>query len=166
MSAPGLKPAALIAATTKSSASRVEARFGAKPPSSPTAVLWPAALSALFSAWKISGALAQGFREIWCADRSDHEFLEVDGVVGMRPAIQDVHHGHGQQRCLRRRRDSGRAADRWSRAAALAVASDTPRMALAPSRFLLSVPSSSQRRRSMPRWSLHQNRSARCGSRH
>src|SRR5690606_23849623 len=30
----------------------------------------------------------EGFR----ADRYDHEFLEVDRVVGMRSAIDDVHH--------------------------------------------------------------------------
>ena len=54
MSLPGLKPAASIALTQKSSAASAEGRLGAKPPSSPTLVLWPAFLSALFSVWKIS----------------------------------------------------------------------------------------------------------------
>ncbi len=38
----------------KSSAASAEGRFGAKPPSSPTLVFWPAFFSADFSVWKIS----------------------------------------------------------------------------------------------------------------
>ena len=38
-----------------------------------------------------------GLREACRADRHDHEFLEVDRIVGMRPAIDDVHHRHGEQ---------------------------------------------------------------------
>jgi hypothetical protein len=30
------------------------------------------------------------------AGGDDHELLEVDGVVGVRPAVEDVHHRHGQ----------------------------------------------------------------------
>ena len=45
-----------------------------------------------------------------------------------------------------RRRGSGRAAAPRASAAALATASDTPRMALAPSRLLLGVPSSVDQR--------------------
>ncbi len=41
-----------------------------------------------------------------------------------------------------------------STAAACAAASETPRMALAPSRDLLGVPSSSMRARSSPSWSV------------
>ena len=36
--------------------------------------------------------LLQGGR----AERHDHEFLEVDGVVGVDPAVDDVHHRHRQ----------------------------------------------------------------------
>jgi hypothetical protein len=43
-----------IAATTRSSAASADGRFGAKPPSSPTLVLWPADLSAARSVWNIS----------------------------------------------------------------------------------------------------------------
>ena len=39
----------------------------------------------------------QGVGKILRAVRDDHEFLEVDVVVGMRAAVQDVHHRHGQQ---------------------------------------------------------------------
>ena len=38
----------------KSSAASALFRFGAKPPSSPTLVLWPASLRPFFSVWKIS----------------------------------------------------------------------------------------------------------------
>ena len=47
-------PAAEIADMMKSSASAVDRRFGAKPPSSPTPVLWPAFFNSPFRVWKIS----------------------------------------------------------------------------------------------------------------
>ncbi len=43
-----------MALTTKSSAASADGRFGAKPPSSPTLVLWPAFFSSPRSVWKIS----------------------------------------------------------------------------------------------------------------
>ena len=51
---PSLNPASSTDAAMKSSAARVEARFGAKPPSSPTAVARPFADRPFFSVWKIS----------------------------------------------------------------------------------------------------------------
>src|SRR5262249_45844761 len=39
---------------------------------------------------------AQRFRKILGADRNNHEFLEVNIIVCMSPAIEYVHHGHGQ----------------------------------------------------------------------
>ena len=44
------------------------------------------------------GAAAQRLGEAGDADRQHHELLHVDIVVGMRPAIDDVHHRHRQQR--------------------------------------------------------------------
>ena len=41
-------------------------------------------------------AAAQRFGKAVCADRHHHEFLEVDRVVGMRAAVEDVHHRHRQ----------------------------------------------------------------------
>src|SRR6267378_52751 len=38
-------------------------------------------------------APTEGFRETGGADRHDHEFLEIDGAVGMGAAIENVHHG-------------------------------------------------------------------------
>ena len=127
--------------------------MGAKPPSSPTAGVVAGALQRVLQRMEDFGAHAHGFGDARGADRHDHEFLEVDRIVGMHAAIDDVHHRHGQQRRARAaditiERRSPRAS-----ASALAAASDTPRMALAPSRFLFSVPSRSRRRWSSPRWS-------------
>ena len=41
-------------------------------------------------------AAAQRLGEGLGADRHDHEFLEVDRIVGMHAAIDDVHHRHRQ----------------------------------------------------------------------
>ena len=51
------------------------------------------------------------------AERHDHELLEVDAAVGVRAAVQDVHHRHGQERAASRRRSSRRAARGARRAA-------------------------------------------------
>ena len=51
---PGSYPAAEMPATRASSAASLELRSGAKPPSSPTAVLSPLPCSQPFSAWKTS----------------------------------------------------------------------------------------------------------------
>ena len=42
------------------------------------------------------GAHAQRVGEAGRADRDDHELLEVDRVVGVGAAVEDVHHRHGQ----------------------------------------------------------------------
>lgn len=44
------------------------------------------------------GAHAQSLGEVQRAYGCDHKFLEVDWIVRMHPAIQDVHHRHRQQR--------------------------------------------------------------------
>ena len=41
-------------------------------------------------------AIAQRLAERRCAHRDDHELLQVQIVVGVRAAVDDVHHGHGQ----------------------------------------------------------------------
>ena len=47
------------------------------------------------------GAPAQSLGERLSANRHDHEFLEVDVVVSMHAAVEDVHHGSGQQMSVR-----------------------------------------------------------------
>ena len=65
----------------------------------------------------------------------------------MGAAVEDVHHRHRQHvassRRRRARRRTGRAGPSASAAAARATASETPRIAFAPSRDLFGVPSSS-----------------------
>ena len=46
---------------------------------------------------KYLDAHAQRFREFGGAVGDNHEFLHVDGVVGMGPAVDDIHHGDGQR---------------------------------------------------------------------
>ncbi len=96
MSSPGLNPAASIALRQKSSAASADGRFGAKPPSSPTLVLCPAFLSAASQRVKCLRAPAHRLGERRRADREDHELLKVDRVVGVRAAIDDIHHRRRQ----------------------------------------------------------------------
>ena len=97
--------------------------------------------------------LADGFRPALGAHRHDHEFLEIDLVVRVLAAVDDVRHRHRQLAGV------GAADVAVQRqvvaiAAALATARDTPRMAFAPSLDLFSVPSSSISRLSIRRWSM------------
>ena len=83
------------------------------------------------------GADAHGFGEARGADRHDHEFLEVDRIVGVHAAVDDVHHRHRQHV---RVRPADIAIERQAarvRPPPWPTASDTPRMALAPSRLLV-----------------------------
>ncbi len=43
------------------------------------------------------GAAAEGVAEAVEAQRHDHELLDVDRVVGVLAAVEDVHHRRGQQ---------------------------------------------------------------------
>ena len=42
------------------------------------------------------GAPAQAFPEGRSACRHDHEFLDIDGIGSMSPAVEDIHHRDGQ----------------------------------------------------------------------
>ena len=77
-------------------ASSFDARSGAKPPSSPTAVDRPRSCSTLLERVVRLHAPAQRLAEARRADRHDHELLEVDVVVGVDAAVEDVHHRHRQ----------------------------------------------------------------------
>ena len=92
----GANPAFSIASRMTSIAASFDGRSGAKPPSSPTAVDRPRLLSEALQRVEHLDAPAQRLGEARRADRHDHELLHVDVVVGMRPAVDDVHHRHGQ----------------------------------------------------------------------
>ena len=126
---------------------------GANPPSSPTAVERPAWWSALFSAWKISAPQRSASAKVGAPTGMTMNSWKSIAIVGVGPAVEDVHHRHRQQVRVRPRRHSDRAAGRRASAAALAVARLTPRIALAPSRPLFSVPSSAIIAASISAWS-------------
>ena len=42
------------------------------------------------------GAIADRFTEGRRTDRDDHQFLQVEAVVGMRAAVDHIHHRHRQ----------------------------------------------------------------------
>ena len=78
------------------SASSFDGRFGAKPPSSPSAVASPRSLSSALSAWYVSTPQRSAFGEARRADRREHELLHVDVGVGVRAAVEHVHERHRQ----------------------------------------------------------------------
>src|ERR1700760_4926826 len=100
---------------TKPSAASADGRFGAKPPSSPTLVLWPASCSAFLRVWNTSTPMRSASRKLgaptgmimnswksiglfgWRAHRNNNESLEVDRIVGVHAAVDDVHHRHRQE---------------------------------------------------------------------
>ena len=45
---------------------------------------------------KYFGTVTHGFAKAGCAYRNDHELLQVEVVVGVGAAVDDIHHGHGQ----------------------------------------------------------------------
>ena len=96
ISSPGVNPAAVIASTRSWIASSFDFRSGAKPPSSPTAVDSPRSFISAFSRWYVSAPQRSASREARRADRHQHELLQVDVVVGVGAAVEDVHHRHRQ----------------------------------------------------------------------
>ena len=85
------------ASAIRSSAARLESRLGAKPPSSPRPVDEALLLQHRLERVVDLGALAQRLAEGRRADRRDHELLDVHVGVGVRAAVEDVHHRHRQQ---------------------------------------------------------------------
>ena len=43
---------------------------------------------------------SKGLLEGFSAYRHDHELLEVHIVCGVKPSIEDIHHGHGEAACI------------------------------------------------------------------
>ena len=85
-----------MASTSASSAASFVGRLGAKPPSSPTAVIAPA-LQHLLQVMKDLHPHAQRLREVRRAAGHHHELLHVDVVVRVRPTVDEVHERHRQE---------------------------------------------------------------------
>ena len=93
---PGLKPAASIASTQKSSAASAEGRLGREAALVADVGVEAGFLQRALQRVEDFGAPAHRLAKRRRADRQDHEFLEVDCVVGVDAAVEDVHHGNGQ----------------------------------------------------------------------
>ncbi len=85
-----------IASTIRSRAAALLSRLGAKPPSSPTPVPSPCSRRTALSAWKTSTPIRSPSRKLVGPEGRDHELLDVDVVVGVAAAVEDVHHRHGE----------------------------------------------------------------------
>ena len=71
-------------------------RSGAKPPSSPTAVASPRSCRSALRRVEDLGADPQRLGEGSAPAGNDHELLEVERVLGVRAAVDDVHQRDGQ----------------------------------------------------------------------
>ena len=96
MSSPGVRPVASMASTRRATASSFEARFGAKPPSSPTGSTGPGRGQDALERVVGLGPPPQGLGERGRPDGQDHELLDVDVVVGVLATVDHVHHRHRQ----------------------------------------------------------------------
>ncbi len=85
----------------KSRAARAPGRSGANPPSSPRAGVLAGLLQLGLECVVHLGAPLQCLREAVCTDRQHHELLDVQGGVGVRSTVDDVHHRHGEGVCVR-----------------------------------------------------------------
>ena len=152
-SRPGSKPASRTARIRYSKGSAFVFRSGAKPPSSPTPVERPALRSTSFRVWytwldHLSAVLKSGAPTAMIMNSWKSTLLSA-----WTPPLSTFIIGTGRVWPFAppRYSYSGRFA---LAAAARATASDAPRMALAPRRPLLGVPSAAIIARSTARWSV------------
>ena len=133
---------------------------GAKPPSSPTAVVSLSFLSDALSAWKTSAPARSASAKVGAAQGTIMNSWISRPLSACTPPFRMFIVGVGRTRA-RRRRGSARAAGRRVAAAARATAIETARMALAPSLALVGgavrvdehlVDGGLVERRSCPRW--------------
>ena len=84
-----------------SSACRLFSRFGAKPPSSPTPVPRPRVCRTRLRVWYTSAPIRSASAKLRAPIGRDHELLQVDRVVRVHAAVEDVHQRHRQPVRLR-----------------------------------------------------------------
>src|SRR3954453_2391885 len=135
------------------SASSLEPRSGAKPPSSPPPVPSPRSPSVFFSAWKTSAPVRSASWKLGAPTGTTMNSWKSTSLSAWAPPLSTFIIGTGSTWAAspRRQRHSGRPS---STAAAWAAASETPRIAFAPRRDLFGVPSRSTSPRSSPSWSV------------
>ena len=127
-------------------------RFGANPPSSPTAVFMPLPFSTLFRLWNTSAPILRASLNVGAPTGMIMNSWISTVLSAWEPPFKMFIIGVGSTLPFTPPRywKSGRPTDS---AAALATAIDTPRIAFAPSLPLFGVPSSSMRVLSRPTWS-------------
>ena len=96
MSSPGVKPAFSMASMSSSTASSLEPEVGGEAALVADGGGQAAVGEHLLEHVVDLGAPAQRLGEGRRAHRHDHELLQVDVVVGVLAAVEDVHHRHGQ----------------------------------------------------------------------
>ena len=133
-----------------SSASLLDGRLGANPPSSPTLVLWPSLLSKFLSACYISAPARSASEKLFTPTGITINSWISAEFEACLPPFRILNMGTG--------RLTGQLSARYFHsaplgllvlAAALATANDTANTALAPKLLLSSVPSSSFRAESI-----------------
>ena len=82
----------------KPSASSALAKAGAKPPSSPTLVAWPASESAFFSAWKISAPIRSASAKVGAPVGSTMNSWKSSGLSAWAPPLMMFICGTGRMR--------------------------------------------------------------------
>ena len=133
-------------------ASSFVARFGANPPSSPTAVFIPLAFRTLFRLWNTSAPILSASLNVSAPTGMIMNSWKSTVLSAWEPPLRMFIIGVGRILPFTPPRywKSGRPTES---AAALATAMETPRIAFAPSLPLLGVPSRSIRYWSRPTWS-------------
>src|SRR3954454_9762036 len=135
-------PARSAASRIASIATSVEGRSGANPPSSPTAVASPRSCSRLLSVWKVSTPICSAPANDSASSGTSMNSWKSIEFCACTPPLITFSIGTGSVRASSPPSDRKSERPR-SAAVALAVASETPRIAFAPSRALFGVPSSS-----------------------
>jgi hypothetical protein len=127
------------------------AKLGAKPPSSPTEVARPSLCRIFFRVWKVSAPMRRASRKLSAPRGMIMNSWMSRLLAAWAPPLMMFIMGAGRTLALMPPMYRYRGRPRNS-AAALAVAMDTPSMALAPRRDLFSVPSRSMRAWSTSTW--------------
>src|SRR2546428_3909160 len=138
-SLPDVYPAVSMACTMSARASSFEPRLGAKPPSSPTAVLRPFFFSRPFKVWKTSAAIRTASAKVVAPTGTIMNSWRSRLLSACAPPLITFINGTGRSQAC------GPPTERYkgspaSSAAAFATANDTPRIAFAPSLRLFGVP--------------------------
>ena len=143
MSCPGLYPAFSIAVMIIFTASSLDERFGANPPSSPTDVFNPFDFKTAFRLWYVSAPILRASLKDLAPIGAIMNSCMSTLLSACLPPLRILKKGTGRRRRIFTTEISEIPAYPSSCAAAFATARETPKIALAPNFALFSVPSRS-----------------------